>query len=351
MLKVQPINTQKKWDNFLTKQEHSNILQSWAWGEFQKELGRQIWRLGIYDEKKLVGIALAQLIPTRLRSHIYISNGPVILDKYQESGIEKLAGYCKALGIVHKAKFIRLDPLLEDNKKNNQKLLKAKLIKAKTHIQAEYKWILDISKDSEVLLQEMDKNTRYEIKKSQKEGVQLYNSTSIDDYSKFEEIFKETVKRQKFVPNPLSYYKKQFDVLTKFDNYKIIWAQKDESVIAVALIGYFGDSAFYLHAASINNKEFNKLMGPQAVVWEAIRIAKERGMKYFDFWGVAPTDNPKDPWAGFTRFKKGFGGYLFKTVRAYDLPISPEYYFISILEKYREVWGLPYHKLLKLLKK
>jgi lipid II:glycine glycyltransferase (peptidoglycan interpeptide bridge formation enzyme) len=351
MLKIEIITSQKKWDSFLIKQEHSNILQSYSWGEFQKALGRKIWRLGVFEEKKIVGVALAQYIPTRLRSHIYISNGPVILPQYFESGLNKLVGYTKAIALQVNAKFVRLDPLWEDDKKNNRILRGAKLQKAKTHIQAENKWILDISKDEETLLKEMDKNTRYEIKKSEKEGVTFHTSTNMDDFPKFETLFQETVKRQKFIPNPKAYYQKQFEILSSFNNYKIVWAQKDEQVISVALIGIFGDSAFYLHAASLNNREINKLMGPQAVVWGSIKMAKELNCKYFDFWGVAPTDDPKDQWAGFTRFKKGFGGYMFKTVRAHDLPISPEYFVISMLEKYREVWGIPYFKLLKLLKK
>lgn len=351
MLKIKTITSKSKWDSFLIKEKHSNILQSWGWGEFQISLGRTIWRLGIFHEKKMVGVALAQLIPTRLRSHIYISNGPVFKDGYFEDGVQALVGYCKALAIVNKAKFVRMDPLIEDTKENNKILRKIGLVKAKTHIQAENKWILDISKESDALLSEMEKNTRYEIKKSEREGVTFHYSKEINDYEKFEKLFKETVSRQKFVPNPMEYYKKQFEILTSTDNYYITWAQKDNEIISVALIGVFGDTAFYLHAASKNNREVNKLMGPQATVWGSINLAKDLGCKYFDFWGVASTDDPKDPWAGFTRFKKGFGGYLFKSIRAYDLPIAPEYWIIQILEKYREYWGLPYFKLMKLLKK
>lgn len=351
MLKIELIDNQTIWDNFLTSQKHSNILQSWAWGEFQKTFGRKIWRIGIFDENTLIGVALAQHIPTKLRSHIYISNGPVILEAYLKEAIEKLKGYVKALGIQEKVVFVRMDPLLENTKANNKLLKSANLVKASTHIQAENKWILDISKDEQTLLSEMEKNTRYEINKSQKEGVEVVISKDISDYQEFEKLFVLTAKRQKFIHHPLEYYKTQFETMTKFDNYAVVIAKKDSKVISAALIGYFGDSAFYLHAASINERQVNKLMGPQAVVWGAILQAKKRGMKYFDFWGIASDDNPKNTWAGFTRFKKGFGGLQFNTVRAYDLPLSWQYYFVSILEKYRELWGGLYFKLKTILKK
>lgn len=349
-LRVEEIESREVWDGFLTSFEHANILQSWSWGQFQKEYGRKVWYLGVFNNEELVGVALAQLIPTRLRTHIYVSNGPVVLDEYKDIACEKLLGYLKAIGIKEKAKFIRIDPLLLDNEQNNKHLKSLKLIKATTHIQAERKWILDISKDEETLLSEMDKNTRYEIKKSMKEGVETFSSIDIKDYEKFENVFKETVKRQKFIPHSLSYYKTQFDIMSKLGNYKIIWAQKDNTIISSALVGYFGDSAFYLHAGSINDREINKLMGPQAVVWKAIQEAKALNMKYFDFWGIAPTDNPKDQWAGFTKFKKGFGGFEQRLIRAHDLPLSPEYYAISILEKFREMWGMPYLIILRMFR-
>lgn len=351
MLKIEIIENKEQWDTFLTTQEHSNILQSWAWGEFQKELGRKIWRIGIYNEQYLIGVALAQLIPTKFRTHIYVSNGPVILPPFLEDGITKLTGYLKALGIQEKVRFVRMDPLIEDTEKNNSIMTKAKLKKATTHVQAENKWILDISDDEEKVLKEMEKSTRYEIKKSEKEGVVVNSSTEIKDYEEFEKIFLETVKRQKFIPHPIAYYKKQFEILSSSNNYRVFLAKKDSKTISCALIGLFGDTAFYLHAGSMNDREINKLMGPQAVVWGAIKYAKSLNMKYFDFWGITTSKNPKDPWSGFTRFKKGFGGSLFKTIRAYDLPLSPMYVPISILEKYREVWGNMYYKIKGILKK
>ena len=36
--------------------------------------------------------------------------------------------------------------------------------------------------------------------------------------------------------------------------------------------------------------------------------AKEKGLKHVDLWGVAPEDQPDHKWAGFTAFKKSFGG-------------------------------------------
>lgn len=351
MLKIELVTSKEKWDNFLTSKEHANILQSFAWGDFQKALGRKIWRIGIFDENTLVGVALAQKIPTRLRTHIYISNGPEIDKEYFKVSMEKLLGYVKALGIQEKVNFIRFDPVIEDNEENNKFLSSLGVKRASTHTQAEFKWILDISKDEEQLLSEMEKNTRYEIKKAQKEGVVVKSSTEISDFEEFEKLFWETVQRQKFIPHFKEYYRTQFEEMCKTGNYRVFVAKKDNTAISAALIGLYGDTAFYLHAGSKNEKEINKLMGPQIIVWEAIRYAKTLGMKYFDFWGITNSTDTKHPFYGFTRFKKGFGGYQFNTIRGYDLPLSPKYLVISILERYRELWGGVYGSIMKILKK
>ncbi|HVX92993.1 MAG TPA: peptidoglycan bridge formation glycyltransferase FemA/FemB family protein, partial [Candidatus Dojkabacteria bacterium] len=122
MYKVIEISSKEEWERYAKGVSHSNILQSYAWGEFQKALGRKVWFLAVEEEisqnlshKKIVGLALAQLIPTKLRTHIYISNGPVFLtedakQKYEILNTLKL--FLKDLGKKNNVNFVRMDPLL-----------------------------------------------------------------------------------------------------------------------------------------------------------------------------------------------------------------------------------------------
>ncbi|HVX92935.1 MAG TPA: peptidoglycan bridge formation glycyltransferase FemA/FemB family protein, partial [Candidatus Dojkabacteria bacterium] len=293
--------------------------------------------------------ALAQLIPTKLRTHIYISNVPVFLTEDSKKRYEilnTLKLFLKDLGKKNSVNFVRIDPLLEDNEMNNEILSRAGYVKAPTHVQAEHKWILNIQKDEEVLLSEMKKDTRYEVRKSLTSGLDIGYSTNPEDFDIFYDLFELTRSRQKFVANPKEYLQKQFEVLSKDNIYRLYFVKYNEKVIASALIAFYGDTAFYLHASSLNEREINKLYAPHALIWQAIKDAKKDELKYFDFWGVAPDDDPKHPWAGFTHFKKGFGGELFKTVRAYDIPLSIMYSAIYPMEKYRDVWGYFYGKLI-----
>ena len=54
--------------------------------------------------------------------------------------------------------------------------------------------------------------------------------------------------------------------------------------------------------------------------------AKAAGFKHYDFWGVAPSDDPEHPWAGITRFKTGFGGRRESYLGAWELPGNAVWY-------------------------
>ncbi len=351
MIKIAEITNKEVWDEVASKSSPSTILQSWEWGEFQIAYGRKIWRLGVYDSDKLVGVALAQLIPTRLRTHIYVSNGPVIERDKITDYLPTLLGYLKALGIQEKVHFVRIDPMYEDTQDTLEELSKMGLKVSKTYTQSENKWLLDVTETEEKLLSQMRKSTRYEIRKAEKEGVKIHSSDRKEDYEKFEELFLITAKRQNFIPHPLTYYRKQFEVLANAGLFKAYWAEYNGQVLATALISFYGDTASYIHASSLSNKEVNKYMAPPALVWQAIKDTKAQGMKYFDFWGISLSEDPKHPWAGFTRFKKGFGGFLYKVIRSHDIPISPRYPVIALMDATRETWGIWYYKILKILGK
>ena len=76
-------------------------------------------------------------------------------------------------------------------------------------------------------------------------------------------------------------------------------------------------------------------MAPYVLQWFEITRAKNDGFKYYDFWGIAPNDDPKHPWAGVTRFKKGFGGIIVEYGGTWEKGVSWKYNLYRILRKLR----------------
>ena len=103
-------------------------------------------------------------------------------------------------------------------------------------------------------------------------------------------------------------------------------AKHDSEYVAANIMCFFGDTANYLHGASSN--KHRDVMAPHLLQWKAVCDAKKDGFKYYDFWGIAPNDDPKHGWAGVTRFKKGFGGEQVNYPGTFDMVVSKKWYLI-----------------------
>lgn len=341
---IREITEQNSWEQFQSQLERSNILQSWQWGLFQKELGRKVFFLGAFKDENIVATCLAYIVPTKLRTHLYTSNGPVLADWQDARTVfPPLLSELKRIAKENGAKFVRVDPLILDTRENQQLLTTFNLTRAKIHTQSERKWILDITPELDTILANMRKNVRYSVRKSEEQDLQVHFSNDTKDFDKFWPLFETTFTSRGFIPQPKWYLKKQVE---SFNNnggdYRIYWVTSGERILATALFPFHGNTAFYFHAATDNTER--KLFAAYAMIWNVIKSAKELGMKHVDFWGIAPTDDPKHPWAGLTFFKTGFGGFEERVIRGYDLPVSPMYKLISFLESTRNIWGKLYFK-------
>src|SRR5207302_514144 len=97
-------------------------------------------------------------------------------------------------------------------------------------------------------------------------------------------------------------------------------------VLAAAIVIDLGTTRYYAYAASSSDPEVRRLSPAAPLVWRAILDARAEGKAWFDFWGVAPPDQPDHPWSGFTQFKRSFGGMLLTRAGTWDLPVRPWLY-------------------------
>ena len=97
---------------------------------------------------------------------------------------------------------------------------------------------------------------------------------------------------------------------------------KDGQVLAASLFFDYDDTRYYMQSAADLN--YRKLPATVALLTTAIFDAKAKGIKYFDFWGIAPDGaDPSHPWYGFTEFKKSFGGTPKHYAGTYDIVLKP----------------------------
>jgi lipid II:glycine glycyltransferase (peptidoglycan interpeptide bridge formation enzyme) len=332
---VKEVLDKKTWEDFSSNQSPNTFLQSWNWGEFNQALGRKTWRLGVFFDSKLEGICLAIKYESRLGSYIYCPRGP-ILDWSKPSLFKALFTELKEIAREENCGFLKLDPLLEDTTKNREIFKNLDFKPALTFVQVEDAWLLPLDKSEEELLADMRKTTRYLIRHEPKQGVEIEVSSKQEGVKKFVDLLYATAGRKSFTNHPRDYYLKQFEIMSKDGQEKIFIAKKGKQVFSMAMIAYYGEMGYYLHAAS-NPKQAQSV--GYSLQWEAIKEAKKRGCKYYNFWGVVKDKNfrPGHPWYGFSLFKRGFGGFKYSYIRAQDYPLSAKYFLYRAAERVRRL--------------
>lgn len=330
---VKEIKSKKRWEDFVLPQAQS-FLHSWNWGETNRLIGNKIIRLGFYQKNKLVGICLLIKQDAKRGPHILVPGGPII-DWRNQSLVNFVIKTIKKIAKKEGVWFVRVRPEIPDSKEARTMFPKLGFISAPMHLHAENTWVLDITPPEEKLLYGMRKTTRYLIRRSLKAGLVCHMSTNPKKSSILKALQDETVARHKFVGFPEKLFSAQLATFGKDNQAALFYASYSNAILAAAIIIFYGKIAYYHHSGS--TLRYPKIPVSYFLQWKIIQEAKKRGCKQYNFWGIAPTNNPKHRFYGVTIFKKGFGGKQIDWLHAHDLPISPFYWLTFIFETLRRI--------------
>jgi len=336
---VKLIEDKLKWENFVESQGNTLFVQSYNYGKFYESMGESSWIFGIFDDNGgLMGGSLVVSTHAKRGNFLYLPFGPILPETNKNKAlfvfINHLKEFAQSKNEYH---FIRVSPFMEDTEENRQAFKNNGFQNAPMHVLAETTWMLDLSPTEEELMMEMNKNHRNLIRRCIREGVGVEKTGSQESLEKFYKIYSQTAKRHKFYKFPKEYINKEFDIFSK-NNQALSFSSNLPSgeLDSSAIIIYYGSMAVYRHGASLGGDK--KLPTSYLLQWEAILEAKRRGMRYYNFWGIAPEKSKKNhPFAGITHFKKGFGGFQKNLIHCQDLYLSPKYYINWCIETVRRL--------------
>lgn len=356
-MEVKEIDNRKIWENFLLDCQEKTFLQSWNWGEFNKLMGNKIWRFGIYKNDELVSLALVVKIEAKRGRFLLLPHAPILSQKkgqelkFRTEILKVLIEKLKEIGKKERAIFIRVAPIWPKNLDNEKIFKNCGFRKAPIHIHPEITWELDITKSEEDLLMGMRKTTRYLIRKAQKNsGIKIYkyfpsdkNNLEKDTLNALEifyRIYFDLAGRQHFVPFSFDYLKNELLAFAQEGEVSLFLGKYKEEILAGGIFVFWQEIGFYHHGASL--LKYPKIPISYLLQWEAIKEAKRRGCKKFNFWGIAPISKEnlklaKHPWTGLTLFKMGFGGYKKEYLETQDLPLSKRYWLNYLIERWRKI--------------
>lgn len=290
----------------------THLVQTPEWGDFKTRMKTPAIRVGDiqFTKHKL------PLVP------YYIGYAPRVNFLTQKFSFKELRQAAKS----EKCALIRFDvPNVLANTEYSSaetKLLKDISSKCNTSPRSTFaKWnvLLDLRPSEEEITARFTQKTRYNCKLAAKKGVTVKLMNDEKGYEIFEKLHFETAKRQGFFPHPKEYYKSAFTQFRALDRAYILGAFHEGEPLAAWMLFTSGNTLYYPYGGS--SEEHRNVMASNLLAYEAIRLGKKLGCTLFDMWGA--TNDEKDPWWGFTRFKLGYGGSLVSYVPSYDYVVNP----------------------------
>lgn len=312
---VKKILDKKDKDSFNKVATHP--VQSWEWGEFRKETGNEVVRLGLYDGNKLESTSQITLhkLPG-LKSKIgALIKGP----EPKRDLLHALKDLAKQESLI----FIKMEPNLEKNKTYINNLKDEGAVPGKTLFTPTTFWI-DLTKDEEEMMMDFHSKTRYNIRYAKRKGVEVGEDNSDEAFERYVQLTRKTVERQGFYAHTEDYHRLMWKYLhkdiVKMDEEpiaRLLTATYKGEILTTWILFVWHDFLYYPYGASTlkqRNVQANNLM-----MWEAIRYGKRLGLKTFDLWG-------REEGEGFTRFKEGYNPRVVQFLGTWDLVTSPLYY-------------------------
>jgi len=311
----------KLWNDLAASSASSGFMQSWEWSEFKEAEGARVERLGVFDEGKLLAGAMVYSVETTLGvSPLAMPHGPVLpwADAPKaEACFNLLKTRLAAIAGRTGSPVARIEPLIFGLPDFLGPALRAPL-----DLVPSPTLLVGLEKDDADMLAVMTQKGRYNVRLAERKGVEVVSSATNDLTGEFHELFDLTCSRHSFHGEPVGFFNRLMDALGPAGLARVYLASYQGMPAAAAVAVFFGGRATYLYGGT--SPFLRHTMASYAMHWRIMRDARDRGLKLYDMYGVAPTDQPNHPYARFSAFKARFGGTLVRTIGAQDIYFYPQ---------------------------
>lgn len=171
---------------------------------------------------------------------------------------------------------------------------------------AYYGHAVQIVPDEECLFARLESSVRRAIRKSEKEGVTVEVSQSLDAVREFYKLQCKTRKKHGLPPQPFAFFQNIQKHVLSVNQGIVVTARYQGQPIAASVYFHFGQHAIYKYGASDEN--FQHLRGNNMVMWEAIKWYRRKGIKRLELGRTSVANT------GLRKFKLGW--------RAEEYPIE-----------------------------
>jgi len=321
------------WQAFLAATASGDFLHDWAWADVAAFDAQPQRRYLLIEDGTIVAIMAAQeRLLVAGRTFWYVPHGPVIDWGAPRAG-ERVRALLIGLRIAarqHRAIAVRLEPRLAVSAPEASLLRGRGLRHVPETLQVGQTRIVALAGDG-ALLAGFDKDTRYAVRRAEREGVTIGVIEDGTDHRAIDDLHGlvgETQRRAGFPMPALERYRLAWRSLAGAGRAAILEARRDGELLASGMVVFEGSRSSYLFSGSRREERGEaKRYASYAMQWAMMRLARDRGVTHHDLWGIAPPDaGPDHPWHGVGLFKKGFGGVEVVWAGSWDLIVGAALY-------------------------
>jgi len=163
---------------------------------------------------------------------------------------------------------------------------------------------LDLTKPVDILLEQIDKDARANIRRSQKRGVIVESITSESEMDVFIDLLQKTYVRLKAPLADRSLFENIYHILVSKGMARIVFAKVDGKIISGYLMLLYHGQIYGWYCG--DDIEYRKCCPNDAIMWDIIHWGHEQGYKTLDFGWAGRSDETST----VRNFKAKYGGEL-----------------------------------------
>jgi peptidoglycan pentaglycine glycine transferase (the first glycine) len=349
--------TPQAWNELIASMPIPHLLQTWEWSQVKAKYGWQpmpfVWndqQSAMSNQPLATAMILKRSVPVggfaKKLCVLYIPKGPN-LDWNDTILRQRVLGDLQMFAKRQGAIFVKVDPDValgqgvprteEAVEFNGGQEVWSELMRlgwrfSQDQIQFRNTVLINLFPSDDELLRCMKQKTRYNIHLAQKKGVTVRVGTA-DDLPMLYRMYTETSVRDGFLIREEGYYQtvwRTFGYSSRVAHsqstpfHELLIAEVDGEPVGAVSMFYFAGQAIYLFGMS--RDEQREKMPNYLLQWEAMRRAKVLGCKIYNLWGAPNEFDESDGLWGVFRFKEGLGGYVLRTIGAWDFTPNPMLY-------------------------
>lgn len=303
-----------EWDTFVAAHPGGDHAQTSLWACLKAMQGGAAMRILIREGRQVV--AGAQLLLRRVSiSQIgYVPKGPLFAADDPEL-LELMMEQLREVARRYRLQYLAVQPA-NSNTQLVELLTNWKYVPTPLEVASTATTRINLTADHDAILSAMNRDTRYGIRRSGRDGVTVREGT-FEDLPTFYHLLMNTSDRQRFHTYELLYHEEMWRLFAPPGYLKLFIAEYEGKPTSAATMMTFGDTVVGKQRGW--SGEYSNHHPNQALDWAMIQWAKAAGYCYFDMGGfnrqvaqqlLAGEPLPEEYHQSPLSYKLGYGGEI-----------------------------------------